>query len=213
MYTPPSFVVDNLETLHNFIQAHSFGVLTSVHNKAPVASHLPLLLERDSGDRGTLVGHMARANPQWKTAADTEVLVVFHGPHAYISPSWFGDTNVVPTWNYVAVHVYGTVKIENDPQELHDIVRRYVNFYEATMPTPWELESAEDAFVTQLVEAIVGFTITIDRIEGKSKLNQNHSAERQQKVLNGLQQRDWPGDGEIADLMQRALDEQPKLPT
>lgn len=213
MYTPPSFVVDDLETLHDFIQAHSFGVLTSVQNKTPVASHLPLLLERNSSDRGTLVGHMARANPQWQTAADTEVLIVFHGPHAYISPSWFGDKNVVPTWNYVAVHVYGTLKIENDPHELHDIVRRYVNSYEATMPTPWELESAEDSFVTPLVEAIVGFRITIDRIEGKSKLNQNHSAARQQNVVNGLRQRDSPGDVEIADLMQRTLDKTSKLPT
>ncbi|HIE97545.1 MAG: FMN-binding negative transcriptional regulator [Fuerstiella sp.] len=213
MYTPPSFVVDDLETLHNFIQAHSFGVLTSVHDNAPVASHLPLLLERDSGDHGTLVGHMARANPQWKTAADTQVLIIFHGPHAYISPSWFGDTNVVPTWNYVAVHVYGTLKIENDPQELHDIVRRYVNFYEAEMPTPWKLDSAEDEFVTQLVAAIVGFTITIDRIEGKSKLNQNHSAGRQQNVVNGLHHRDWPGDMEVADLMRRMMDENANSPT
>ena len=213
MYTPPSFAVDDLETLHNFIQAHSFGVLTSVHNKVPTASHLPLLLERDAGDRGTLVGHMARANPQWKTAADTEVLIIFHGPHAYISPSWFGETNVVPTWNYVAVHVYGKLKIEHDPQKLHDIVRRYVDIYEAEMPTSWKLESAEDDFVAQLVAAIVGFTITIDRIEGKSKLNQNHSAERQQKVVNGLHQRDWPGDMEIADLMRRMMDRNNTQPT
>ncbi|HIF00458.1 MAG TPA: FMN-binding negative transcriptional regulator [Planctomycetes bacterium] len=213
MYTPPSFVVDDLEALHNFIQAHSFGVLTSVHDKTPTASHLPLLLERNSGQQGTLVGHMARENPQWKTAADTEVLIIFHGPHAYISPSWFGDTNVLPTWNYVAVHVYGTLKIEHDPQRLHDIVRRYVNFYEAEMPAPWELESAEDEFVTQLVAAIVGFTITIDRIEGKSKLNQNHGAERQQNVVNGLRQRDWSGDVEIADLMQRTLDQPPRPPS
>jgi len=210
MYTPSSFAVDDLETLHNFIQAHSFGILTSVQDTTPLASHLPLLLERETGQHGTLVGHMAKANPQWQTAADTEVLIIFHGPHAYISPSWFGDTNVVPTWNYTAVHVYGTLKMETDPVRLHDIVKRYVDQYEAAMPTPWRLESEEAPFVSQLVEAIVGFTMAIDRIEGKAKLNQNHSTERQQNVLQGLQQRDWPGDVEVAELMQRALDAPPE---
>ncbi|MDG1897406.1 MAG: FMN-binding negative transcriptional regulator [Fuerstiella sp.] len=213
MYTPSSFAVDDLETLHNFIRAHSFGILTSVQDTTPLASHLPLLLERETGPHGTLVGHMAKANPQWKTAADTEVLIIFHGPHAYISPSWFGDTNVVPTWNYTAVHVHGILKMETDPARVHDIVKRYVDHYETGMPTPWKLESEEDAFVSQLVESIVGFTITIDRIEGKAKLNQNHSTERQQNVVHGLNQRNWSGDVDVADLMQRVLDEQPKLPT
>ena len=205
MYTPSSFAVDDLKSLHDFIQAHSFGILTSVQDTTPVASHLPLLLEPETGLHGTLIGHMAKANPQWKTAADTEVLIIFHGPHSYISPSWFGDTNVVPTWNYTAVHVYGTLKMETDSARLHDIVKRYVDHYEAAMPTPWQLESEEDTFVSQLVEAIVGFTIAIDRIEGKAKLNQNHSAERQQSVVHGLHQRNWPGDVEVAKLMQRAL--------
>jgi transcriptional regulator len=136
--------------------------------------------------------------------------MIVHGPHAYISPSWFGNTNLVPTWNYTAVHVYGTLKVKNNPERLHDIVKRYVDSCEAAMPTPWKHESAEDACVGQLAEAIVGFSITIDRIEGKAKLN--HSAERQQNVVHGLIQHDWPGDVDGANLMQHTLDDNPELP-
>jgi len=110
MYIPPSFAKTDRTKLFDFIEQHNFGLLISQLGDEPAAVHVPLLLDRHAGTSGILVGHMAQANPQWQ-AKDRNVLVVFSGPHVYISPSWYEAENVVPTWNYVAVHVYGTLHI------------------------------------------------------------------------------------------------------
>jgi transcriptional regulator len=164
-----------------------------------------LLLDRDAGPNGTLIGHMAKANSQWREITDSDALAIFHGPHAYISPGWFKEQNVVPTWNYVAVHVTGKVNLVEEPSELLDIIRRYVEVYEASMPEPWQLNSAEPDFIESLLGAIVGFTIEIDSLEGKWKLNQNHSEERRQKVVNGLKTLPGEGSTKIAALIQATL--------
>src|SRR5262245_55708329 len=104
MYIPTAFAETDPGTLFGFIEAYSFGLLVSTHQGGPFASHLPLLLEREAGPHGTLLGHMARANPQWHDLDGQEVLAVFSGPHAYVSPTWYESEQVVPTWNYVAVH-------------------------------------------------------------------------------------------------------------
>ena len=148
---------------------------------------------------------MAKANSQWREITNTDALAIFHGPHAYISPGWFEEQNVVPTWNYVAVHASGKVKLVEDPAALLDIVRRYVQVYESTMPKPWQLDSAEPEFIEKLLDAIVGFTIEIATIEGKWKLNQNHSDARRQKVVHGLRTRSDEGSAGIATLMQATL--------
>jgi transcriptional regulator len=202
MYTPSAFAVSDRDTLHDFIVAHSFATLVSSNGDVTDASHLPLLLDRDSGEDGQLIGHFAKANPHWKDLDGQNVLAIFHGPHAYVSPTWYGEQNVVPTWNYVAVHAHGTLKIEHDRGRLLDIVRQSVEVYEAAMPTPWQLDSAEPGFIDKLLDAIVGFTIDIKRIEGKWKLNQNHSSERQQRVIAGLRTRPDTGSQEVADLME-----------
>jgi len=106
MYIQSNFVETDQHKLHDFIERQSFVTLVSNDGGEPVASHLPLLLDRDHGPHGRLIGHMARANPQWQSADNQSVLAIFHGPHAYISPTWYEAVNVVPTWNYVAVHVY-----------------------------------------------------------------------------------------------------------
>src|SRR4051794_14312849 len=111
MFIPTAFNESDQNKLHKFIQAHSFGLLISTHQNEPFATHLPLLLERDVGPHGCLVGHMARANPQWHDLEGQQALVVFSGPHAYISPTWYEAANVVPTWNYVAVHAYGICRL------------------------------------------------------------------------------------------------------
>jgi transcriptional regulator len=201
MYVPPTFAVTDHPTLHAFIESHSFATLVSHDGTAPFASHVPLLLDRDAGPHGRLIGHVARANPQWQHAAGQRVLAIFSGPHAYISPTWYAAQNVVPTWNYVAVHVYGALRLIDDDTRLHDIVCRTVEVYERDMPRPWSIDSAEATFIDTLLAAIVGFEIDIDRIEGKWKLSQNHDADRRARVTQALRAQGGADGRRIADLM------------
>jgi transcriptional regulator len=193
MYIPDSFAERDVSKLHDFVIANSFATLVSAGSShpdiggEPLASHLPLLCERHTGPLGRIVGHMAAANPHWRNLDGEKVLAIFTGPHCYISPTLDKTANSVPTWNYVAVHVVGTVHIERDPVRLREIVQAYVEFYEASMPEPWSLDTADSDFIARLLGAIVGFTIEIERIEGKWKLSQNHSPERRESVILGLQ--------------------------
>ncbi|MBI1309991.1 FMN-binding negative transcriptional regulator [bacterium] len=205
MYTPSAFAVSDRNKLHDFIEAHSFATLVSSDGDSVGASHLPLLLNRNVGKHGQLVGHFAKANPHWKILDGSSVLAIFHGPHAYVSPAWYGEQNVVPTWNYVAVHARGILRLEQDHGRLLDIVRQSVEVYETPQPTPWQLDSVEPAFIDNLLNAIVGFTIDIEQLEGKWKLNQNHSVERQQRVIAGLRTRPDTASQQIADLMERIV--------
>ena len=204
MYIPAAFNETDPEKLFDLIQQYSFGLLVSEFDGEPFASHLPILLDRSFAPQGCLVGHMARANPQWEQAAGQTVLAVFSGPHAYISPTWYEADNVVPTWNYAAVHVYGTFRAIDDRDRLLQIVADYVDFYEATLPAPWKFDRAGE-FSQKLVQAIVGFRIEISRIEGKWKLNQNHHLERQQKVIQALDASQSEMDKAVAALMQSRL--------
>lgn len=205
MYTPTSFIETDQDKLHGFIQQHSFATLVSQTAPEPLASHLPLLLDRDAGSHGTLIGHMARANPQWRQAEGQVVLVIFHGPHAYISPTWYEAVDVVPTWNYVAVHAYGKLRLEMDRCRTLEIVRQYVEFYEANLPHPWSLDEADADFVDGLLDAIVGFEIVIDRMEGKWKLNQNHDDRRRTNVIRALREAGGEDQNQIAAMMSERL--------
>lgn len=200
MYVPPSFARTEAAELSAFIEAHSFGLLVSTRDGAPFASHLPLLLDRTAGPHGTLVGHMARANPQWRDLDGRPVLAVFSGPHAYVSPSWYEAQGVVPTWNYVAVHATGTFRLADTPDAVTDIVAATVETYERGMPTPWRLD-ATAAYVRHLANAIVGFRIEVERLEGKWKLSQNHPAERRENVAAALEASTDAGDRAVARLM------------
>ena len=199
MYTPAAFAVTDLPKLHAAIESYSFAVLVSPGEEL-IASHLPLLLDRHGGPYGTLIGHMARANPQWQSAAGRRVTAIFSGPHAYISPTWYEAENVVPTWNYVAVHAHGTLELVEDRRALTEIVHRTVEVYERSMPRPWAFDSSGE-FAERLLEMIVGFRIEIERIEGKWKLSQNHAAERRERVSAALRQQGEPNSTAIADLM------------
>jgi transcriptional regulator len=200
MYVPSAFQQTDRAKLHEFIEANSFGLLVSTHEGRPFAAHLPFLLERDAGPHGRLVGHVARANPQWRDLAGQEVLAIFSGPHAYVSPTWYEAENVVPTWNYVAVHAYGRCELVEDPEELTPILKAYVATYERSMPNPWTLDTAGDYF-RKMVRAVVGFRLEINRLEGKWKLNQNHPQERREKVVRVLERSADPDAREIARLM------------
>ena len=188
MYIPAAFAETDRKRLHDFIEQYSFGLLVSQVAGAPLATHLPLLLDRPSGAEGSLLGHTARANPQVAHADGETVLAVFSGPHAYISPTWYEAEPVVPNWNYVAVHVYGLLQIIEDVESLRELVTRTVRLYEQAMPRPWSFDSTTQ-YSTRLLSQIIGFRIQIERIEGKWKLNQNHPLERRTKVIRALQER------------------------
>lgn len=204
MYIPKAFEVNDLAKIFEFIKSHSFGILLSQEENGPFATHLPFLLDEKKGEQGVLVSHMAMANPHWKDLHNKEVLVVFPGPHTYISSTWYNDENTVPTWNYVAVHVYGTVRMIERKEELVDLLDKTVDFYEAEMPNPLKTQF-DNKYVDGLMNGIVGFEVIINKIEGKWKLNQNHSVERQQNVVNGLKKSNQYDSVEIARLMEENI--------
>src|SRR5262245_53478259 len=166
MYLPAAFAEADLTRLHDFIEQHSFGVLVSQVDGQPFATHLPFLLDRTAGPHGTLVGHMARANPQWRDAGGQTALAIFTGPHAYVSPTWYEAEQVVPTWNYTVVHAYGRVEVVEDRGALLEIVQGSVRVYERAMPRPWSFDPTS-AFVERLLAQIVGFRIEVEKVEGK----------------------------------------------
>jgi transcriptional regulator len=207
MYIPSSFAETDAAKLHEFIEGHGFGILVTQGESGTVASHLPILLDREAGSQGKLIGHMARANSQWKNADGTEALVIFHGPHAYISPRWYEAKNVVPTWNYVAVHVYGTLHLVSDRAALVQTLRDTVDKYEGGTAQPWQIDEPDEPFLEGLLGSIVGFEIEITRIEGKWKLNQNHTPERRTRVIDALREAAGEQRSKIAELMAQTLRE------
>jgi transcriptional regulator len=204
MYVPPHFAENDPATLFDFIEANSFGLLVSQADGRPFASHLPLLLDRHAGPHGAVRGHVARANPQWRTAAGQEVLAVFTGPHAYVSPTWYEAERVVPTWNYVAVHAYGTLHLVEEHDALMGIVRDMVRYYERSLPRPWDFDPAGE-YANKMLQGIVGFRVEITRIEGKWKLGQNHPEERREKAARALEQAADVDSRAVAELMRRTI--------
>jgi transcriptional regulator len=200
MYIPAAFAEPDLAKLHDFIEQNSFGLLVSQVDALPFATHLPFLLERTAGSRGCLMSHVARANPQWKQAEGQTAMAVFSGPHVYVSPTWYEAEQVVPTWNYVAVHAYGRVQIIEDCDALLKIVQKLVHVYERV----WSF-AGSGTFAERLLGQIVGFRIEIDKIEGKWKLNQNHPIDRRRKVIRALRERGDENSLTIATLMRDML--------
>jgi len=202
MYIPAPFAQRDLATLHEAIERYSFATLVSQAGGELTASHLPLLLDRTSGENGTLLGHVARANLQWRDAAGQEVLAIFSGPHVYISPTWYEATPAVPTWNYVAVHAYGRLELIEDDAEVKSLLQRMVAVYEAGQPRPWQLNESPE-FVERMLRQIVAFRIPITRLEGKWKLNQNRPADQRQRVISVLSERPDENSQAIAKLMEQ----------
>lgn len=203
MYTPSAFIESDPETLARFIRQYSFATVISQSGQSLTASHLPILLE-GSEENPALLGHMARANAQWKDAEGQEVLVIFQGPHAYISPRWYAEPNTVPTWNYTAVHVYGGFQLLSET-ETRELLTRTVGKYEAGLESPWSMDENDPELSEKLLQQIVGFRVAITRVEGKWKLNQNHSALRRQRVIEELRRQPSANSQEVADLMEQSL--------
>lgn len=183
MYVPRHFSIEDRQRLIAFMRANSFALLTTVADGEPFVSHLPLLYREDGGPHGRLVGHMARANPQWRHfSAESRALVVFWGPHAYISPAWYDTPNQVPTWNYQTVHAYGTPRIVEDQAEVLATLRQLVDTYEGGFDTPWRMETLPPGLAEGMTRGIVAFEIVIERLEGKAKLSQNKSVKDREQA-------------------------------
>jgi transcriptional regulator len=192
MYIPPSFRVEDAAKIAAFIRLHSFATLitddggASGASNAPFASHLPMLYHAEDGSHGFLMSHMARANPQWKHFdSGREALAIFHGPHSYISPSWYKAEVAVPTWNYAVVHAYGIPKIFTDHERVILLLRELVATYESAFERPWP-GNLPDEYRDKMIQGIVAFEIPVTRIECKFKLGQNRPAADSQGVFDAL---------------------------
>ena len=204
MYVPPAFARHETGELFDLVEAHSFGLLVSQHDGQPTATHLPLIVERAAPPQGRLLGHFARANPQWQSLEGQDVLCVFSGPHAYVSPTWYGRANMVPTWNYVAAHVVGRCTLLDEDASA-EVLTRMVATYERSLPAPWSIDSGSE-FFQRLARQIVAFRLDVTRIEGKWKLGQNHPAEVRTSAAAHLAEQADPQAQEIAALMRRTLE-------
>jgi len=206
MYTPRAFAIDDLSQLHELILATRLAILVTHGEQGLQASHVPVLLHREQGSNGTLYGHLAKANPQWKDLRDgAEALLIFPGADAYVSPGFYPSKaehgKVVPTWNYVAVHAYGHAETFSDGGRLLDIVSTLTNRHEAGRAQPWSVDDAPADYIDGMLKAIVGFAIPIGRLEGKRKLSQNRSAEDIAGVREGLAASPDINDQTLAHLM------------
>ncbi len=191
MYTPRAFALDDLPEIQQLIQHTRLAQLVSVGEHGLQASHLPLLLNPDEGANGTLYGHMAKANPQWRDLQNgAEALVIFAGADAYVSPAFYPAKaehgKVVPTWNYLAVHAYGKAEVFTDAERLLAVVSALTDRHEGGRQQPWAVSDAPADYIDGMLKAIVGFALPIERVIGKRKLSQNRSEADINGVRNGL---------------------------
>jgi len=199
MYIPEAYRITETEHLYSFIERYDFATIVSQSVQGLVASHVPVLLQKQPG---VLRAHFARANKHWQMFDRTaEALTIFHGPHAYVSPSWYVTSPAVPTWNYGAVHVYGRPRILKGMEDVKGLLSALTNKYEAHRKRPWQIEGAPAEFIEKLAAAIVAFEIPIERIEGKFKLGQNRSLDDRRGTVAGLQQENTQEARALADFM------------
>ena len=203
MYVPPAFREDDVDILVAFMRAHSFISLVSVLDGAPVASHIPIVVDAAEG-QVSLSGHLAKANPQWRAFDGRPSLAIFSGPHAYVSPSLYEKRESVPTWNYIAVHASGAPRIvtrADDPAAIEALLAAMIQQYEAAYQAQWDGLPA--AFRDSMLTGIVAFTMPVTRLEGKCKLSQNRSPADQRSVAAALLASDDPTVAGVGAAMRR----------
>jgi len=206
VYIPREFEVTDLALLHDLIERFSFAMLVTTRDGRPVATPLPFLVQREAGEHGTLVGHMARANRQWQDFGGAgEALVIFQGEHGYVSPSWYEAHPSVPTWNYLAVHAYGFPHVIEDTERIRAILRTLVAKNEAGFDEPWPMDLPDD-YLRKMIGGIVVFEIPLTRLEGKFKLSQNRPVADRRRVIATLAASAEPTQRALAAAMQAALD-------
>lgn len=188
MYIPPYYKQENLSVVKDFLHQNSFGTLVSLVNDRPWATHIPLELDTNAAGQDILSGHISRGNKQWRDFdKNDEVLAIFNGPHTYISSSWYDHENV-PTWNYIAVHVYGKIRIVTD-DELLSSLKKLVNKYEAQSKHPVSVEGMSEKFLQNELRGIVGFEIAISEIQAAYKLSQNRDEKNTKQIIEELEKR------------------------
>ena len=205
MYVPASFAISDEKTLESFIERYDFATLTSSSSTGLVASHIPIMLRPVAG-KAVLIGHVARANDQWRQFdGKAEALAIFHGPHAYISPTWYSTSPAVPTWNYAAVHVYGKPRAREEGDFTAAALRDLVARHEGFRAKPWRTEDLASDFYEKLARAIVAFEMPIHRIEGQFKLGQNRSQDDRAGMLEGLDAEKSPDAEALAAFIRETL--------
>jgi transcriptional regulator len=200
MYSPPYNRVEDRRELVEFMRANSFALLVTATQGVPIASHLPVTLADGAG--GIVIhSHMAKPNPQWKEFFDDEVLVVFSGPHGYVSPRWYEAVERVPTWNYAAVHAYGTVRVTGDKAVKHAAQRALV----AELDPAWlpKFDALRPEYVASMLEGIVTFDIAVTRFETRWKLSQNRGRREQELIAAELEKSPDTALKALADLTRR----------
>jgi transcriptional regulator len=195
MYLPPHFVESRVEVLHELIRSHPLGTLVTCGVDGLNANHVPFEIDPNPAPFGILRAHVARANPVWREfSKEVEPLVIFQGPQIYITPSWYQTKRetgkVVPTFNYIVVHAYGSMRVIEDAGWLRKFVGGLTDRFEAARAQPWAVSDAPEDFVAMQLRAIVGIEITVTRLIGKWKISQNRPALDQEGVVAGLRESD-----------------------
>jgi transcriptional regulator len=207
MYVPAHFAEDRIPVLHEAINSSGLATLVTLTSNGLIASHLPVMLNPDPAPYGTLIGHLARPNPQTREVIG-EALVIFQGPEGYITPAYYETKRetgkVVPTWNYTAIHAYGTLRFIDDRARLLEIVTALTNRHEGKRAVPWAVSDAPADFIQGMLRGIIGLELTITRLEGKRKMSQNRPETDRAGVAEGLREDGRPDlAGEVADSMGR----------
>jgi transcriptional regulator len=211
MYQPPAFREDRLAVQHDLIRAHPLGLLITAGPAGLLANPFPFLIEAEGSELGVLRVHIARANPQWQELEAVEdCLVVFQGPHDYVTPAWYATKRetgkVVPTWNYATVHVWGRPRVMRDDAWLRRQLEDLTTSREAGRAEPWKVDDAPADFVAMQMRAIVGVEIPVRRIEGKWKMSQNRPPADRAGVIAGFEQAGEAGEALAALVRERAKD-------
>jgi transcriptional regulator len=213
MYMPSVFEERDPERLRRFIREHPFGTLVTLTTTGLDANHIPFLLLADTTSTGAILhGHIARANPLWRNLVpDSQVLVIFHGPDSYVSPSWYASTRetakVVPTWNYAVVHAHGALRVVDDVGWLRSHVEALTQEHEERREAPWAVGDAPADFVDQLLSGIIGIEISVTRLAGKWKVSQNRSVADRAGVVEGLEREGLTSGIEMAALVKATTGE------
>ena len=205
MYVPPAFKEDDLENIRTIIRATRLANLVTATADGLMATPLPLFLDASEGERGVLYGHVAKANPQWRSAPTGDALAIFMGPEAYVTPSWYATKQetgkVVPTWNYITVHAYGPIEFFQEAERLLAVVTRLTNMQETPRANPWAVDDAPADFIAAQLRGIVGVRIPVTRFEGKRKMSQNRPEADRIGVASGLAASEETRDREVAPLI------------
>jgi transcriptional regulator len=187
MYVPKHFLIEDPAWIRAFMDEHRFATLVTVFDGEPFATHIPILYETGPEPYGKLLGHVARANPHWRSFETSRQLAIFTGPHAYVSPTWYRASGpAVPTWNYTAVHAYGKARILEEPAAVRGLLSRLTEREERAFSERYSVDTLDAEYVEHMMRQIVAFEIPLVRIEAKAKLNQNRPSEERRRVADVL---------------------------